>query len=122
MNPQQHTCKTTFAGNRNPFTGAYMPKNPPRKHADPDTMEICNDPIPSYRAKPKGKYDEMFAKLKPGQCIKCKPDESQKLAHAMRGWAQDHAKTCVVRSISDYGDGMGRVWLIAGPVKALKAA
>lgn len=115
MNSGQHTCKTTFAGSRNPFSGAYMPTKPLRRHADPETLKICDDPIPGYRAKPKGKYEEVFSQLKVGQCIKCQPEETGKIAHALRTYIAAREISAAVKSINNYGDGMGRVWLVAAP-------
>lgn len=85
---------------------------------DPDKLEICNDaPMPS-RARPGWKYGPVFDKLKPGQCIKCEPNQAPTLATALKKWVTDKKLPCIVRATSRYSDGKGRVWLLAEPAKA----
>ena len=69
-----------------PFPQVVRKKHATMKHIDPDLIEICNDPYVGVRSSPKGKYDEMFSMLKPGQCLKCEPHESAPLATALRKW------------------------------------
>lgn len=63
------------------------------KSIDVELITIKNDPFPGQRACPEGKYAELFAKMKPGQCLSCEPDEVQPLGAAMRKWiaSQDKA-------------------------------
>lgn len=103
------------------------PPKPGRKTArtvaravDPDTMTICDDPMPAHRASPGCKYDATFGALKPGQAIKCQPDDVNRIANALRKYVEADA-TLVVRSIRDYGDGQGRVWLVKAAKPASKA-
>jgi len=124
MKPQQHNAKTIFAGNRHPITGASMtPKKAPAVFVDPEQLSICNDPLPNHRAKPGGKYDEILKNLKVGQCIKCPPADVGKITGALRKFIGEGGDVKgAIRSMSNYGDGMGRVWLVALPAKTPKAA
>ena len=95
------------------------------KPVDPDTLTLCNDPLPSHRARPGCKYAAVFGTMKPGQAIKCGPDDVNRIANALRKHIETHAATlagCLVRSIRDYGDGLGRVWLVGAPKPAAKVA
>jgi len=94
-----------------PFGAAHMIK-PAAKRTDAAALTICKDPIPSYRAVVGSKYAPIFAKLRPGEAIKCKPEEVGRIANSLRKYIeQGHAKGAV-KTIKNYGDGMGRVWLI----------
>lgn len=104
MNP-----KTTFVGKTNPFTGASLMK--PVDHVDPSKLEITSDPLPAGRARA-NKYADLMAAIKPGQCIKCKPTNVGQVASAMKKHIDSNGLPCQVRSTKNYGDGMGRVWLM----------
>ena len=94
--------------------------NPPMKtpiHFDPSTLSICDDPIPTHRLIVDGKYKAIFQKLKVGQALKVNSKHTQTVAGSLRTFvAGKHA----VKSVKDYGDGMGRVWLIDLPKKTKK--
>ena len=94
--------KTKFVNGVNPFTG--------KKEAE--ELSVCNDPIPESRAKQEGKYEHLLSKMKPGQAIKCPPNAVGRIANAAKKYAKTHHPGCIVRSTQDYGDGMGRVWII----------
>ena len=124
---------TTFAGG-NPFLG--MPKKPQETQMETPkppafegshnkltkrsatrrslpNFEICSDPIIQRRA-PSGMYAKVLASLKPGDCIKCSTEDVGKISNAMRDLVANN-KTMTglcIRETRDYGDGMGRVWLI----------
>lgn len=107
--------KTQFARGGNPFA----PKAPkaPMRFVDPDALSIANDPLPSARAKPGHKYDAMFSKLKPGQCLVCEGPDAGKIGHALTTWLKRNGKDGVIRSTKNYegavpGSKTGRVWLI----------
>lgn len=112
--------KTTFVNNRHPITGAIM--HPKAQPLDIDKLTICNDPLPVHRARPGGKYDELLKNIKVGQCIKCAPDDIGTISSALRKWIDQHNIKATTRSMKNYGDGMGRVWMVALPAKALKVA
>lgn len=108
-----------------PFPQVARKKHATMKHIDPDLIEICNDPYVGVRSSPKGKYDEMFSMLKPGQCLKCEPHESAPLATALRKWLQTNGKDAEleVRAMNRFSkDGRGRVWLLAKEQKLKRAA
>jgi hypothetical protein len=118
---------TRFANGINPFTGQIVaaPKpmstrktdRPNNGHVDLDALTICDDPMPEYRALPAGKYDALLSKLKPGQCIKCPTSDVNRLSNAIKKHVERKHPTCMVRSMQDYGDGMGRVWMLPRPEK-----
>lgn len=97
----------------------------PVKPTDPSTLEICNDPLPSHRASCGNKYEATIKAMKMGQAIKCLPSEVGRVAGALRKFVENTKIAANVRTIKDYGDGKGRVWLMAAEpapvVKALKS-
>lgn len=110
--------KTTLA------QGAKVPEGFGPQPFDLSKCEITSDPLPVSRTLPDGKYKAVFESLKPGQCVKVPPDQVSRIANAMRkhiGQFSDKTRF-VVRSIKNYGDGMGRVWLIELPKKLKVAA
>lgn len=90
-----------------------MIKQPP-KPTDPATLQICNDPLPAGRASPEPKYDAVFSKLAVGQSIKCQPEEIGRIAGALKKWVATQPGGGMVRSVKNYGDGLGRVWWLEG--------
>ena len=90
----------------------------PVKPTDPSTLEICNDPLPAARASSGNKYEPLFKAMKLGQAIKCQPTEVGRLGGALRKYVELHALNGTVKTIKDYGDGKGRVWLLAIEAKA----
>lgn len=125
------TAKTTFVGGINPFIGQTVaapekamttrirPK-PATPTVDLGGLSICDDPIPEHRALPEGKYDALLSKLKPGQAIKCPSADVNRLANAIKKHVEKRYPDCMVRTMRNYGDGMGRVWMLPKPGK-LKA-
>ena len=99
-------------GAHRPFHKAHMIKQP-IKPTNPDTLQICNDPLPAHRASKGNKYESTLKALKLGQAIKCKTEEVGRVAGAMRKWVEKHQIKANVRTIRDYGDGFGRVWMMA---------
>lgn len=83
------------------------------KLVDVSSLVIVNDPIPVTRATVTAKYGELFRKLKPGQAIKCQPDEAAKIGHALNTWLKKTGKPGKVKTCCRYeSDGLGRVWLM----------
>jgi hypothetical protein len=80
---------------------------------DPATLIVCNDPLPNHRKHPDNKYKALFSNMKVGQALKCQPSDVSRVSNALRKWVEvTPIKGAVVRSIRDYGDGMGRVWMV----------
>lgn len=81
-----------------------------------DDLEVANDPIPKKRSLGPGRYDELFASLQPGQCIKCEPEHTGAVGNAMRHWIKkQRKKNLTVKAMSHYPgckERLGRVWLI----------
>ncbi len=90
---------------------------PPRadtQFADPSSLVICDDPLPTARALPDLKYQSVFDRLKPGQCIKCDSKDVGKIACGLRKHFERRGITDKVKTASRYeADGMGRVWWAA---------
>lgn len=100
-----------------PMTRPRRKATAPAQYADIDTMVITDDPITKQTNTGGDKYSPLFAKMKPGQAIKCHPKDAPKVAGAMRKWVKDHLPGSLVRAVRRYPkDNMGRVWLLA-PVK-----
>lgn len=106
------------------FGAAKMFKEPV-KRTDPSTLVICDDPLPSHRAVYGNKYAPIFKTMKLGQAIKCTPSEVGPIALALRKFVEVNKLKAKIASTKDYGDGRGRVWMLAvepAPVvKALKS-
>lgn len=120
--------KTTFAGTNNPFTGTAIKttertperKKRPCKTVDIHSLQIVDDPVQVNRATVSAKYGELFSKMKPGQAIKCQPDEAGKIGHALNTWLKKRGIPGNVKTCRRYeADGLGRVWLLA-PTKGKK--
>ena len=90
-----------------------------RGELDPASLVICDDPLPAGRASPGAKYVPVFSAMKPGQAIKCKPEEVARVGHAMRKWITKNKLPYIFRLQTRYhADGMGRCWLLPAPEKA----
>jgi hypothetical protein len=90
-----------------------------RGELDPAALVICDDPLPAGRASPGAKYVPVFAAMKPGQAIKCKPEEVTRVGHAMRKWIAQNKLPFVMKLQARYhADGQGRVWLLETPAKS----
>ncbi len=90
-----------------------------RADLDPSALVICDDPLPAGRASPGAKYVPVFSAMKPGQAIKCKPEEVARVGHAMRKWITKNKLPYIFRLQTRYhADGMGRCWLLPAPEKA----
>lgn len=97
----------------------------PNKPTDPDTLEICDDPLPSHRASVGNKYEATIKAMKIGQAIKCLPSEIGRVSGAVRKFITVNKVKAKVKTIKDYGDGKGRVWMLAAedePKSGLKLA
>lgn len=98
-----------------PFPVVSRRKNRTNRFIDPDMLAISDDEFTGQRSSPEGKYDTIFVKMKPGQCLKCEPTESQRLAQALRNWIENRklGAKYEVRSMQKYHtDQRGRVWLL----------
>lgn len=88
----------------------------PQRHIDHTGFVICDDPLPTGRPLGMGKYDDLFQQLGRGQAIKCPPEAVASVQHALRKWVKAQNVTQVlIKTCKDYGDGLGRVWLLAEP-------
>lgn len=110
--------KTTLA------QGAKVPEGFGPQPFDLAKCEIADDPLPTGRITTDGKYKAVFESLQPGQCVKVPPDQVNRIANAMRkhiGQFSDNTRYAT-RSVKNYGDGLGRVWLIELPKKLKSVA
>lgn len=95
-----------------------MNSNKYRPRVDPNNLTIeRNIPLPAARAV-RNKYQQLFGRMEPGECIKCKPDEVTSVSNAMRKWIDDNNKRGQLMVVSQRycksGQGdeyVGRVWL-----------
>ena len=115
--------KTTPAG---PLWPSVTPTKPKGKKTAAGTvkpaqiqsggeLEICSEPPPRTTLGPRtSKYIESFEALTVGQGLRCSKEKTGPVAVAMRSWIKRTGRKDVgVISISDYGDGKGRVWLVS---------
>ena len=88
-----------------------------QSHIDVAKFVICDDPLPKGRTLIKGgKYDALFQQLGRGQAIKCPPGAVAALQHSLRKWLKvQRVPGVMVKTCRNYGDGLGRVWLLAEP-------
>jgi hypothetical protein len=77
-------------------------------------LSFSDDPIPSHRYVVGSKYDGFFAGVKVGgPAIKCPGGKAAaKIATALRKYTERKGIQCDIKTMSDYGDGFGRVWLL----------
>ena len=115
--------ETTFAGGSSPWethrpAKPTMKKQKPAPRIDPSALQISNDPLPTARVMP-NKYWPVFAKMKPGQNVRCLPGDAAAISQALRKYIENHnvmhdGVLCKVISQSSSEDGIGRVWLVSG--------
>ena len=82
-----------------------------------EDLEVADDPPPQKRSLGPGRYDELFASMKPGQCIKCEPEHTGAIGNALRHWIKrKRKKNLAVKAASHYPgckENLGRVWLLS---------
>lgn len=100
--------KTKFAGDKNPFTGKELTLE------ERLGVEITSDPLPKKRLA-EGHRDNLYRKLMVGQCIKCESSAVSTLSKGLAHWIKKNNKKndLTVKVCTNYGDGFGRVWLMA---------
>lgn len=138
MSRGKKVVQTTFAGSGSPWAGlggaqeskpqpakAPAAKAPSRSKASEDhvriaDLSIVDDTIPETYVRPTGsKYASLFAKIKVGQAVRCKPTDVQKVSAAMRKWIVRLGNSGTQTSMSvthlpgDKTPMCGRVWLVA---------
>jgi hypothetical protein len=109
--------KTIWQGDSVPKIEQPKPKRPKpkqpakRKHTDVDlsTLSISDDPYTGRRYK-ENKYEHLFNKLKHGQSIKCRSEDTDKIGQALRKWAQNNNKKGQVKGVKYYTKTTGRVF------------
>ena len=115
--------QTTFAGPTNPFTGQRVNAKgrtvKPQARLDLSQIAVSYRPPPTGRSVFVGKYDALFATVKPGQCLECPSEDVGKLYGAAKKWAKNQAKPIIVRTARMLHDKpeRGGVWLLAGEGK-----
>jgi hypothetical protein len=90
------------------------PTRPNQHMIDPGALQICADPLPGgHWSSANGKYWEKFDQLKPGEALRCNPADVPAVSHALRKYlGAKQLKGMAVRTMRNYGDGFGRVWLM----------
>ena len=121
------TAKTSFANGINPFAGQPVtPGKPtprskqPRKPIDLTMLSMCSDPIPEHRRveNKMSKYAPLLKRMHAGECIKCPSNQVTTIVKSIVRVAKRHYPNHELRSMSNYGDGMGRVWMLPKQAKA----
>jgi hypothetical protein len=79
-----------------------------------DALLIVNDKPRSVRVGHEYKHEQTFRTMRPGQAVKCAPNEVSSIASAMRRFIERTGANAYVKTVPDYGDGMGRVWMMEG--------
>lgn len=77
-----------------------------------DSYAIVRDSPDKTRSGRAKKYAKTFATMEFGDAVKCRPDEVASIASALRRFIVDNKLVAHVKSVSDYGDKMGRVWML----------
>ena len=85
----------------------------PRKHQDVDVdqLKIVDDKYQGRKIQ-KGKYDDIFGKMKYGQAVSCPSEKAQTIANAMRDWLIRVRKKGKVKAVTYHTKTTGRVWLM----------
>lgn len=96
-----------------PFPQAAR-KTSRRSSIDPDMLRIeSGKPPPADGTRPgRSKFDALFDRMKPGDCVRCEPSERETVRGAMLKWAKRRGKSIAVRSQSTCADGAARVWML----------
>lgn len=98
-----------------------QPKKPRAKpvkmiKVDVANLQVTDDKPVLTRVKQGNKYQALFDSMKPGQCIKCQPEEVMTVSQALRKWILEYKDITKLRvkAVKQYPeDGLGRVWLLA---------
>jgi len=113
-----------------PESARNAPKRPRRAPAKrvavkTDALRISNDPPPQFEhpGMSRGRLQQLFDQLKPGQCLACASDDARRLANNLRHWLKARARTeRVVYRPHGAPDGTGRVWLLPAESPAQRGA
>lgn len=82
-----------------------------RSGVDLGNLKIVDEEYQGRRIQ-KGKYDDLFGKMKYGQAVSCPSADTQKIANAMRDWLVRVGKKGAVKGITYHTKTTGRVWLM----------
>lgn len=98
-----------------PFGARNMVKATP-KPSDTSLFSICDD-SPVKRVFVPGKYNDLFAQMKPGQALKVPAGDAPRVSAALHKWAKvnrpGHGAKYTARYPGDTSKTPGRVWLLA---------
>lgn len=94
--------------------GPAKAKNKKASHIDLSALKLTNDPLPTVRVATGSKYEALFTQaMRAQQAIKTPAGRAAGISNAARTWLRRHGHTnYTTRSVSDYGDGHGRVWIV----------
>lgn len=90
-------------------------------YTDPAGLQITDDALPASRCAAPHKYNVVFDRMLPGQCVRCKTADVGKVAGALRKYIELKRKAAMVRTVMHYINpktgtadaGFGRVWMMA---------
>lgn len=102
-----------------PFPLSAVVKKKPNQEIDTDHLIIeHNQPVPKMKSRSSDKYGPIFAKLKPGSCIRCEEGELNVIAGMLRKYISagrcPALKDCKVISRKRCDDGAARAWVVKG--------
>ena len=93
---------------------------------DPKTIELCSDPVTLFRKPQVSKFDALFKKMTPGNCLRILPKQAAYINVALRKYIARNNLPYTTKQTTQYpgdtSDTCGRVWLMAAPKPALKRA
>lgn len=112
-----------------PASVANAPRRPRRVPAKrvsvkADKLRIANDPPPQFDhpGMSRGRMQQLFDQLRPGQCLACASDDARRLANNLRQWLKARGRVeRVVYRPQGGPDGTGRVWLMPANVMSQPA-
>ena len=88
-----------------------MPTKRTYKPFDMSKIEITKEPYTPTPNRPRGEFDELFARLEYDERIKCPPEYVSTIRKALRRWIKANKVKGVIRSTEHHTDGRGGVWL-----------
>ena len=83
----------------------------PRIKVSAEDLKIVDEKYQGRKIQ-KGKYDDVFGKMKYGQAISTASEKTQTIANAMRDWLRRVNKKGKVRAVSYHTKTTGRIWLL----------
>jgi hypothetical protein len=82
-------------------------------------LSLVNDKIPQSKRQPGSKYHALFNDcIKTGKAIKTPAGAASTISNIARTWLRRQGLEATIRSVGNFGDGSGRVWITATEKRA----